>query len=48
MDDYYRNEGEDGPNNFGQERGSNYRKQKEAYLRTNFDEELNWNYLFMN
>ena len=28
--------------------GSNYKKEKEAILKTNFDDETNWNYLFMN
>jgi len=27
---------------------SNYKKQKELILKTNFDDETNWNYLFMN
>ena len=27
---------------------SNYKKQKEQILKTNFDDETNWNYLFMN
>ena len=27
---------------------SNYKKEKEAILKTNFDDETNWNYLFMN
>lgn len=27
---------------------SNYKKEKEQILRTNFDDETNWNYLFMN
>lgn len=27
---------------------SNYKKEKEAILKTNFDDETNWNYLYMN
>lgn len=27
---------------------SNYTKEKEQLLKTNFDDETNWNYLFMN
>ena len=27
---------------------SNYKKEKEKILKTNFDDETNWNYLFMN
>jgi hypothetical protein len=27
---------------------SNYKKEKEQILKTNFDDETNWNYLFMN
>lgn len=29
-------------------RQSNYKKEKEVILKTNFDDETNWNYLFMN
>ena len=29
-------------------RSSNYKRQKEQILKTNFDDETNWNYLFMN
>lgn len=27
---------------------SNYKQEKEKILKTNFDDETNWNYLFMN
>jgi hypothetical protein len=27
---------------------SNYKKEKEQILKTNFDDETNWNYLYMN
>lgn len=27
---------------------TDYKKQKEQILKTNFDDETNWNYLFMN